>query len=82
MEVVFGREITTCLALAAPVLLLTAIGQWKKNSLTLFFFDYQRPNNMFSPGPAQKPNPAEVKPLLKETTSSEGTLTGTGFQLL
>jgi hypothetical protein len=35
MEVVFGREMTTCLALAAPVLLLTAIGQWERNSLTL-----------------------------------------------
>jgi len=82
MEVVFGREMTTCLALAAPVLLLTAICQWEKNSLTLFFFDCQRSSNMLNHGPTQSPNPAEVKPLLKETTSLEGTLTETGFQLL
>lgn len=62
MEVVFGREMTTCLALAAPVLLLTAIGQWERNSLTLFFFDYQRSSNMLNHGPTQSPNPAEVKP--------------------
>lgn len=71
---------TTCLALATPVLLLTAIGQWERDSVTLFYC--HRSSNKTNPGLVQSPNPDEVKPLLKETTSPEGTLAGAELQSL